>query len=157
MLVLSRKVGECITIGSDVTVMLTEIRGDKARIGVQAPENVPVHRQEVYDAMHAESPRHTDAMVDTVRDCRPNEDDMIGSPACDRFEAMKAQHTAANKEIQRLRNEVAAVRRRASDLVAVLKSLVSEPDYTWPEEMVRKIRQALAEYEAAERDEEHVG
>jgi carbon storage regulator len=47
MLVLSRKKGESLVIGHSITVMLVEIRGDKVRLGVEAPWNVPVHREEV--------------------------------------------------------------------------------------------------------------
>lgn len=52
MLVLSRKSGETIVIGDDVKVTIVDIRGDKVRIGVDAPSHIPVHRQEVYDAIH---------------------------------------------------------------------------------------------------------
>lgn len=51
MLVLSRKKNEAIRIGHDVTVVVVEIRGDKVRLGIDAPEELPVHRQEVYDAI----------------------------------------------------------------------------------------------------------
>lgn len=51
MLVLSRKKGESIRIGEGVTVTIVEIRGDKVRLGVEAPRDVPVHRQEVIDAI----------------------------------------------------------------------------------------------------------
>lgn len=51
MLVLSRKVGESIVIGSDIVVTLLEVRGDHARIGIQAPRSVSVHRQEVHDEL----------------------------------------------------------------------------------------------------------
>lgn len=51
MLVLSRKKNESIVIGDDVTIMVVEIRGDKVRLGVEAPKEVPVHRREVYDAI----------------------------------------------------------------------------------------------------------
>lgn len=47
MLVLSRKKGEQIAIGKDITITLVEIRGDKVRIGIEAPKEVPVNRQEV--------------------------------------------------------------------------------------------------------------
>jgi carbon storage regulator len=53
MLVLSRKKNESIIINNDVIVTVVEIRGDKVRLGIVAPKDVPVHRQEVYDAIHA--------------------------------------------------------------------------------------------------------
>lgn len=52
MLVLSRKKNESIVINNDITIVVVEIRGDKVRLGVEAPKEVPVHRQEVYDAIH---------------------------------------------------------------------------------------------------------
>jgi carbon storage regulator len=52
MLVLSRKKNESIVINNDITVTVVEIRGDKVRLGIVAPKDVPVHRQEVYDAIH---------------------------------------------------------------------------------------------------------
>lgn len=48
MLVLSRRVGESITIGDDVVVTVLEVRGDVVRVGIDAPRSVRVHRQEVY-------------------------------------------------------------------------------------------------------------
>jgi carbon storage regulator len=55
MLVLSRKKNECIVINNDITVTVVEIRGDKVRLGIVAPKEVPVHRQEVYDAIHGKA------------------------------------------------------------------------------------------------------
>jgi len=49
MLVLSRKKDEQIRIGDDIVLTITEIRGDKVRIGIKAPPDVTVHRSEVYD------------------------------------------------------------------------------------------------------------
>ena len=51
MLVLSRKKNESIVINNDITIVVVEIRGDKVRLGIDAPKEVPVHRQEVYDAI----------------------------------------------------------------------------------------------------------
>ncbi len=51
MLVLSRKKNESIVINNDITIVVVEIRGDKVRLGVEAPIEVPVHRREVYDAI----------------------------------------------------------------------------------------------------------
>src|SRR5437588_10943959 len=56
MLVLSRKKNESIVINNDVIVTVVEIRGDKVRLGIVAPKEVPVHRQEVYDAIHGKVP-----------------------------------------------------------------------------------------------------
>ena len=52
MLVLSRKKNESIIINDDITVVVVEIRGDKVRLGVEAPKEVSVHRREVFDAIH---------------------------------------------------------------------------------------------------------
>ncbi len=51
MLVLSRKKNESIVINNDITIVVVEIRGDKVRMGVEAPKEVPVHRREVFDAI----------------------------------------------------------------------------------------------------------
>jgi carbon storage regulator len=59
MLVLSRKKNESIVINNDITVTVAEIRGDKVRLGIVAPKEVPVHRQEVYDAIHGKSDEAT--------------------------------------------------------------------------------------------------
>lgn len=51
MLVLSRKKNETIVINDSITVTVIEIRGDKVRLGIEAPKDVTVHRQEVYEAI----------------------------------------------------------------------------------------------------------
>ncbi len=51
MLVLSRKKNESIVINNDITIVVVEIRGDKVRLGIEAPKEVPVHRREVYEAI----------------------------------------------------------------------------------------------------------
>tara|TARA_B110000914_G_C15106370_1_gene284037 strand:+ start:253 stop:456 length:204 start_codon:yes stop_codon:yes gene_type:complete len=51
MLVLSRKKNESIVINNDITIVVVDIRGDKVRLGVEAPKEIPVHRREVYDAI----------------------------------------------------------------------------------------------------------
>lgn len=53
MLVLSRKKNESIVINNDIVITVVEIRGDKVRLGIVAPKDVPVHRQEVFDAIHS--------------------------------------------------------------------------------------------------------
>ncbi len=56
MLVLSRKRGEMITIGNGVTVKILAVQGDKVKIGIEAPADVPVHRQEIYGRIEGCSP-----------------------------------------------------------------------------------------------------
>ena len=51
MLVLSRKRDERIVIGDNIVITVVEVRGDKVRLGIDAPSEVPVHRQEILDAM----------------------------------------------------------------------------------------------------------
>jgi carbon storage regulator len=49
MLVLSRKKNESIVISNDIVITVVEVRGDKVRLGIAAPKEVPVHRKEVWD------------------------------------------------------------------------------------------------------------
>ena len=53
MLVLTRRVGESVVVGHDIVVTVLEVRGDVVRVGVDAPREVQVHRQEVYDEVSA--------------------------------------------------------------------------------------------------------
>ena len=57
MLVLSRKKNESIRIAGDIEVTVVEIRGDKVRLGIKAPKEIPVHREEVHLAIQAGAPR----------------------------------------------------------------------------------------------------
>lgn len=57
MLVLSRQRDESIIIGDNIVITVVDIRGDKVRLGIQAPTEVPVHRQEVYEAIQRENMR----------------------------------------------------------------------------------------------------
>ena len=57
MLVLSRKKGESIVINNDIIITVTEIRGDKVRLGIDAPTEIPVHRREVYDTIKQQESR----------------------------------------------------------------------------------------------------
>jgi carbon storage regulator len=57
MLVLSRQRDESIMIGDKVIITIVDIRGDKVRLGIEAPQEVPVHRQEVYDAIKRDGPQ----------------------------------------------------------------------------------------------------
>ncbi len=51
MLVLSRKKDESIVIGDNIRIFVVDVRGDKVRLGIEAPKEVPVHRREVYEAV----------------------------------------------------------------------------------------------------------
>jgi len=57
MLVLSRQRDETIMIGDDIEITIVDIRGDKVRLGITAPNEIPVHRKEVYDAIQQENKR----------------------------------------------------------------------------------------------------
>ncbi|MEV4707732.1 carbon storage regulator CsrA [Actinoplanes sp. NPDC049316] len=66
MLVLTRKAGESVMIGDDVVVTVLEARGDVIRIGIKAPRDVQVHREEVYQELrevNREAASPTDAAV----------------------------------------------------------------------------------------------
>jgi len=54
MLVLSRQRDETIMIGDDIEITVVDIRGEKVRLGINAPAHVPVHRKEVYEAIKRE-------------------------------------------------------------------------------------------------------
>jgi len=51
MLILSRKAGEKIVIGDGITIEVVDVRSDRVRLGISAPKDVPVHREEVYQAI----------------------------------------------------------------------------------------------------------
>jgi carbon storage regulator len=55
MLILTRRVGETLMIGDDVTVTVLGVKGNQVRIGVNAPRDVSVHREEIYDRIKREN------------------------------------------------------------------------------------------------------
>lgn len=67
MLVLSRKKNESIVIADDITIVVVEIRGDKVRLGVEAPKEVPVHRREVFDAIRRNEAAANEGSSDTAK------------------------------------------------------------------------------------------
>lgn len=67
MLVLSRQRDETIMIGDDVEITVVDIRGDKVRLGINAPAHIPVHRKEVYEAIKRENRESTQVGVDEVQ------------------------------------------------------------------------------------------
>jgi len=56
MLVLTRRINESIVINDDISVLVVEIRGDRVRLGIEAPKDVVVHRKEVYDVIKEDVP-----------------------------------------------------------------------------------------------------
>ena len=52
MLILTRRIGESLKIGDDIRVTMLGVRGNQIRMGIHAPAEVPVHREEVYDRIH---------------------------------------------------------------------------------------------------------
>jgi carbon storage regulator len=71
MLVLSRKKDESIVINNDITIVVVEIRGDKVRLGVEAPKEVPVHRREVFEAIARGEPMDAGTLTVTPSGTQP--------------------------------------------------------------------------------------
>ena len=67
MLVLSRQKNEAIMIGDEVEIIVVDIRGDRVRLGITAPSEVPVHRKEVYEAIRSENIAASRAHVTDLR------------------------------------------------------------------------------------------
>jgi carbon storage regulator len=68
MLVLSRHRDESIIIGDNIVVTIVDVRGDKVRLGIDAPTEIPVHRQEIYEAIKRENQRSAQLKSDDVDD-----------------------------------------------------------------------------------------
>ena len=73
MLVLSRHRDESIMIGDDVVVTIVDIRGDKVRLGIEAPQHIPVHRQEVYEAIQRENRKASQMDPDDTKEMGKSE------------------------------------------------------------------------------------
>ena len=71
MLVLSRHRDETIMIGDDIELTVVDIRGDKVRIGIKAPSNIPVHRKEVYEAIRRENEGAAEFKQDDLKEVKP--------------------------------------------------------------------------------------
>lgn len=63
MLVLSRKKNESIVVDDAIVITVLEIRGDKVRLGIEAPKAVPIHRSEVYAAIQSQHPSNDSTSV----------------------------------------------------------------------------------------------
>lgn len=60
MLILTRKVGESLLIGDDVSVTILNIRGNQIKVGIKAPNDVPVHREEIYQRIQEAKVQQSD-------------------------------------------------------------------------------------------------
>jgi carbon storage regulator len=83
MLVLSRQRDESIVIGDNIVITIVDIRGDKVRLGINAPAEIPVHRQEVYDAIQRENLR--------ASRLEPRDTQALGKPGNDRPQPGKSK------------------------------------------------------------------
>lgn len=54
MLILTRRVGETVCIGNEVTITVLGVKGNQVRVGINAPKSIPVHRQEIYERIQRE-------------------------------------------------------------------------------------------------------
>ena len=66
MLILTRKVGESIAIGDDIQVSVVEIKGTQVKLGIRAPKDVTVHREEIYLKIQEENRRASQVSTDTL-------------------------------------------------------------------------------------------
>jgi len=113
MLVLSRKKNESIVINDDITIVIVEIRGDKVRLGVEAPASVPVHRNEVYEALFrerrpsyaAEAIEAPNPQAPAVATVETAAHDGLCCPQCqsDRVEIVRVKAAYQGKELVRWR------------------------------------------------------
>ncbi len=68
MLVLSRQRDESIIIGDNIVITVVDIRGDKVRLGIDAPTEIPVHRREVYEAIQRENQKASHVAPKDLKD-----------------------------------------------------------------------------------------
>ena len=66
MLVLTRKVHQSIIIGDDIEIVVLEVRGEQVRLGINAPRNIAVHRQEIYEQIQHENVAASEAQPEDV-------------------------------------------------------------------------------------------
>ncbi|GMV96680.1 MAG: carbon storage regulator CsrA [Phycisphaerae bacterium] len=80
MLVLSRQRDQTIMIGDDIEITVVDIRGDKVRLGINAPQSVTVHRKEVYEAIKRENRAAAGVKPEDIANVAGNPKDQTGRP-----------------------------------------------------------------------------
>ncbi len=78
MLILTRRVGETLMIGDEVTVTVLGVKGNQVRIGINAPKNVSVHREEIYERIKNEQSGETPKAVEAVEEVSSEESSPAG-------------------------------------------------------------------------------
>ena len=68
MLILTRKLGECIQIGDNIQVRIIDVKGKQVRIGIDAPSNLPIHREEIYLKILNENKQAAEKGISNIRD-----------------------------------------------------------------------------------------
>jgi carbon storage regulator len=95
MLILARKIGESVMIGSGIVVTVTRVEGDVVRLGIQAPVDVPVHRQEIYEEI-----QRSNRQALTRRGCQLPSFPQTASPA-----SLGIEPAELPRQIQQLNSE----------------------------------------------------
>ncbi|MBL1218188.1 MAG: carbon storage regulator [Planctomycetes bacterium] len=111
MLVLSRQRDETIMIGDDIEITVVDIRGDKVRLGINAPTSIAVHRKEVYEAIKRENEQAA-RLLDTELDLLQTHDQLAnrirpGDSKTDAHEPKQAARTLLNHHLNPLKSRSA--------------------------------------------------
>ena len=80
MLILTRRVGETVMIGDDITVTVLGVKGNQVRVGVNAPRNIAVHREEIFERIKREEAREGSDAADDEEDPMPTMAGGFGRP-----------------------------------------------------------------------------
>lgn len=72
MLILTRRIGESLVIGNDVTITILGVKGNQVRVGVNAPKEISVHREEIYKRIQQEKSQQVTTETDLEEDLEEN-------------------------------------------------------------------------------------